>query len=479
MAEPVLQKNIGLWSATSIVIGSIIGSSIFMKPATMAAQLGSPWLMLLVWLVAGIISLFGAMAFAELGTMFPETGGQYVYLRYAYGDLMAYLYGWSSVAVINTAAIAAMGFVLASYAGYFIPLPKLDAATEQSIVWHIPFAGDLYPLKDIGIKALGILVTGVMTAVNYVSVKYGNLVQLLATLFKVLAIVLLIFGILFSGKGDTLHFIRNAQDFGGSFGTILIACMAATTGAFAAYDGWNNLPMVAGELKSPEKNITRSLLMGIWVCITVYMLVTLAYLYVLPVEVMRQSPLVASDATAVVLGNSGGTVIAVLIMVSCLGAMTVNLLSNARVVFAMAEAKQFFAFTGKVHPRFQTPGNAVLVLGIWSAFLIVSGSFDMLADMFIFTGWVFYGLVVTGLFILRKKMPDAERPYRVWGFPYMPLLFVLFTAVYVATTIYSDIDNYVHGKSHFINSVTGLIITALGIPLYYYFRWKNKGKQVG
>lgn len=476
MASSRLPKTIGVWSATFLVIGSIIGSNIFMKPATMASQLGSPYLLIIVWIVAGVVSMFGAMAFAELGTMFPETGGQYVYLRYAFGDLVAYLYGWASVAVINTAAIAAMGFVLASYAGYFLPLPHFSVATEQSVVWHLPLIGNILPLQHFGIKALAITVIMGLSLVNYVSARSGNLIQLISTAMKVIVILLLIMGIFFSGKGHAVHFITNAPGFQLSNWTLLAGFMAATTGAFAAYDGWNNLNMVAGEIKNPATTINKSLIVGVSACIFIYVLISLAYLYVLPVDVMARSPLVASDAAAVVMGNMAGAVIASLIVISCFGSANANLLANARVIFAMAGSNLFFSWSGKIHPRFQTPGNAVLILGIWSSILVISGSFDILADMFIFIGWVFYGLTVLGFFILRRKMPDQERPYKVWGYPWIPLIFLVFTAMYIGTTLYNDIANYLSGKSAIINSVFGLVLTAIGIPLYFYFKRKNKGK---
>ena len=473
MPSKVLLKTIGLWSATSIVIGSVIGSSIFMKPATMAAQLGSPYLIIIVWVVAGLISMFGAMAFAEMGTMFPETGGQYVYLRYAYGDFIAYLYGWSSIAVINSASIAAIAFVMASYAGYFIPLPHFNSITEHSMVISIPMIGDILPLQNFGVKSLAIFVIMSLSIINYISVRSGNLIQFVATAFKVAVIVILIFGIFLSGKGHAIHFITNAPGFQLSNWTLLAGFMAATTGAFASYDGWNNLNMVAGEIKDPSKNITRSLIIGLWVCICIYMLITLAYMYVLPIEVMAKSPLVASEATSIVMGHWGGSIIAFLIVISCLGSANVNLLTNARVIFAMGESKTFFNWSGRVHPKFNTPGNAVLLLGIWSSLLVLSGSFDILADMFIFMSWVFYGLVVLGVFILRKKLPFAERPYKAWGYPLIPILFILFTALYIGVTLYNDIANYLKGTSPIINSVFGLLLTALGIPLFYYFKRKR------
>jgi APA family basic amino acid/polyamine antiporter len=471
---PQLQKTIGLWSATSIVIGSVIGSSIFMKPATMAGQLGSPYLLIVVWIVAGIVSMFGAMAFAELGTMFPETGGQYVYLRKTYGDFIAYLYGWGSIAVINTAAIAAIAFVCAQYAADFIHVPHFDLVTERSIILHIPLIGDIMPLQNFGVKMLTIAIIIFLTIINYISVRSGNAIQFIATLLKALALIILVFGILFSGKGSAKNFFTNSNDFQLSGWSLFAAFMAATTGAFAAYDGWNNLGMVGGEIKNPGKNITKSLLMGLVACIIIYVLVSLAYMYVLPIDEMAKSPLVASDATAKVTGAAGGTFIAVLIVISTFGATSVNLLANARVVFAMSEARSFFQWGGRVHPRFRTPGNSVLILGIWSSLFVISGSFDILADMFIFMSWVFYGLVVAGVFVLRIKMPKAERPYRVKGYPLVPAIFILFTCFYLGTTVYNDISNYASGKAPFINSVFGMLLTAIGIPLYFYFKKRDQ-----
>ncbi|MFI5185888.1 MAG: APC family permease [Chitinophagales bacterium] len=475
MSQPHLQKTIGLWSATSIVIGCIIGSSIFMKPATMAGQLGSPYLLIIVWIVAGVISVFGAMAFAELGTMFPETGGQFVYLRKTYGDFIAYLYGWGSMAVINTAAIAAIAFVCAEYAGDFMNLPHFNQATEHSIVLHIPMIGDILPLQNFGVKMLAIAIILVISIANYISVKAGNSIQFISTLLKALALLILVFGILLSGKGTSQNFFRNSTSFHLNGWMLFAAFMAATTGAFAAYDGWNGLGMVGGEIKDPKKNIARSLLIGVFSCIIIYVLISIAYLYVLPIDEMARSPLVASDAIAKIMGSRGGTFIAVLIVVATFGAASVNLLANARVIFAMSEAKSFFKWAGKVHPRFNTPGNSVLILGAWSSLFVISGSFDILADMFIFMSWVFYGLVVLGVFILRKKMPDAERPYKVNGYPILPAIFILFTCFYLGTTVYDDISNYLHGKTPFINSVFGMLLTAIGIPLFYYFKARNKG----
>ena len=470
MSQPQLKKNIGLWSATSIVIGSVIGSGIFMKPATMAGQLGSPVLLIIVWVVAGIMSIFGAMIYAELGTMFPETGGQYVYIQKMYGNFIAFLYGWSTIAVINTAAIAAIAFVCADYAGYFFHLPHFDMATEQSIKLHIPLVADIFPLQNFGAKILAVGIIAGFTVINYISARSGNAIQFIATLLKIMAIVLLIAGILFSGKGSAKNFVHNSAGFHLSGLPLLAAFMAATTGAFASYDGWSNVNMVAGEIRDPKKNLTKSLFIGLFTCILVYVSVNLAYLYVLPIDTMAASSLVASDAVEKALGIAGGGFIALLIFVSAFGATNINLLTNARIVFAMGQNRTFFSWAGKVHPRFQTPGNSVIVMGILSSLFVISGSFDILADIFTFMAWVFYGLTVIGIFILRKRMPLADRPYKVRPYPLIPAIFILFTLFYIGLTLYTDISNYNNGKSAIINSVLGLLLTFAGIPLYWYFK---------
>ena len=375
----------------------------------MAGQLGSPILLIAVWIVAGVISLFGAMVFAELGSSFPETGGGYVYLEKMYGKFIAYLYGWSTIAVINTAAIAAIAFVCANYLGYFFNIPQFDPATEHSLKIHIPLIADIYPLENAGVKSVAVLIIFLLSIVNFMSVKYGNAIQFIATVLKTLAILLLVCGLLFSGSGSVRNFTTVSKNFHLSGWPLLVAFMSATTGAFAAYDGWVNINMVAGEVKSPQKNLPRSLIYGLFTCILIYVLVNLAYLYILPIDAMANSRLVASDATEKVLGVAAAGVIAAMIIVSAFGATNINLLTNARIVFAMGQDGSFFSWAGKVHPKFNTPGNAVAIMCILSCLFVISGSFDILADMFTFMAWVFYGLNVIGLFILRKKMP-TDRP---------------------------------------------------------------------
>ncbi|MGZ5222032.1 MAG: APC family permease, partial [Chitinophagaceae bacterium] len=406
-----LQKKIGFWSATSIVAGSIIGSGVFMKPATMAAQLGSPVWLTLVWIIAGLFSLFGALIFAELGAMIPETGGIYVYFRRMFGNFFAFLYGWAAFAVINTAAVAAISFVCAQYADYFLHLPRFDSATELSYAWHIPFIGDLYPLQNLGVKLLAVTIVIILSALNYRSVKAGSSFQLISTIVKMAVIVALIVGILFSGEGSVQNFFHAEHPKEGM--SLLSGIIVAMTGAFLAYDGWINITFIAGEIKQPQKNIPRSLIAGVFTCIVIYVLVNQAYLYVLPVEKLAASSHVASDAITVALGTASGAIVAAMIVICTLGAVNGNLMATCRVTYAMGKDKVFIPWVGKTHKRYHTPGNAVWLHAIWTSLFIVTGSFDMLADMFVFITWIAYLFGAIGIFLLRKKMPDLPRPYKI------------------------------------------------------------------
>lgn len=468
-----LQKKIGFWSATSIIIGSIIGSGVFMKPATMASQLGSPVWLTLVWIIAGVFSLFGAMIYAELGAMLPETGGIYAYFRRMFGDFFAFLYGWAAFSVINTAAVAAIAFVCAQYADYFLHLPKFDAITETKYVWHIPFIGDLYPLKDAGVKALTLAIVTSLTVLNYRSVKGGSRFQVITTFLKVAVIAALIIGIFVSGQGSFQNFYESENPKEGM--DLLRGIVIAMTGAFLAYDGWINIVSIAGEIKQPQKNIPRSLIVGVFACIIIYVLVNQAYLYVLPVEGLATSNLVASDAISVALGNTSGAIVAAMIVICTLGAVNGNMMATCRITYAMGQDRVFLPWAGKTHKKYQTPGNALWLHTIWTYLFIISGSFDMLADMFVFITWIAYLFGAIGVFMLRKRMPSQPRPYKTWGHPLVTIAFIGFSAFYLISTIWSDVTNYLNHRQPVINSVLGLLITAMGIPLYYYFKKKKSG----
>ncbi len=475
MSTPTtLSRKLNLWATISIVAGSVIGSSIFMKPAVMAGQLGSPLLLLFVWIFAGAISMMGAAINAEIGAMLPVTGGQYVFFQKMYGNFFAYIYGWACFAVINTASVASIAYIFAQYAEYFFTFPRFLPAVEHYWQLNLPFMGQLYPLENIGVKTVTILVVALLTWVNSLSVKGGGSVQVLFSAIKVAALVLMIGIIFFSDKGSMHHFIEPSQHTGLKGWGVLAGIVAALSGAFAAYDGWNNIGFVAGEVKDPKKNIPRGLFIGLGICIVLYILTSQAYLYILPIDKMAGSKLVATDALQPILGNTGVGFIALLVMISAFGATNGNILACSRVTFAMANEGVFFKRIGKVHPRHKTPANALWLHCTWTCLFVLTGSFDMLTDLFVFITWIFYGFAAAGIFILRKKMPDADRPYKAWGYPLAPAIFIIFSAFYFILTLYSDINNYLTGKTHFISSVFGLALTIIGVPLYFYFRWKNK-----
>ncbi|CAN5227605.1 amino acid permease [soil metagenome] len=470
---PSFKRTIGFSTAIAIVVSGVIGSGIFMRPAEMAALLGSPLLVLLVWVIAGVFTLFSMMILAEIGAMLPETGGQYVFIQKMYNDFWAYLYGWANFAVINTAAVAGITFICAQYLQYFFTLPRFSAAVEQSVVLHIPMIGDIFPLDNFGAKMLTVFLISIFTFISYRSTKAGGRVQVVFSVAKVLAIILLIGGLFFSGQGSFQNFIRDSDIIKPVGLVLVIAMVAACNGALQAYDGAYMIVYMAGEVKSPGKTLPRSLIIGMFACMAIYILITAAMIYMLPVQDMATSSLVAADAARKAFGTVAGGIIALLICISVLGASNASILSSPRITFAMAQQKRFFSAAGRIHPTFKTPGAAMLLHLSWMIVLVLSGSFYILADMYIFIVWVFNLMLMYGVFILRRKMPHAERPYKVWGYPWMPILVLLFNLFYLVIMLYNDIHNYLSGKTHIMSSVSGLVLTALGIPLYWYFKRKR------
>jgi APA family basic amino acid/polyamine antiporter len=467
------KRSLSFNSTIAIVVGGVIGSGIFMKPATMASLLGSPLLLLTIWIVAGIITLFGALSNAELAAMFPETGGQYVFFQKIYGRGFAFLYGWASFAVINTAGNASIAWVCAQYLDYLFHLPVLSESIEQSVKFNLPAIGSILPLQHIGLKVLTGLIVLLFSIINYYSVNYSSGLQRFLTALKAAAIVIIIGGIFFSGEGSVHNFFT-ATGEPQSIVTPLSAVMASLAGAFWAYDGWNNITFVAGEIKEPQRTIPKSPFAGLVFCILIYFLINLAYLYVLPIDKMAGSAFIASDAAIAAFGSMSGGIIALLVVISTLGTANSNILSTARVTFVMCGENKLLGWGSKVQPRYNTPGNALLLNFGWSLILIFSGSFDMLTDMLIFVSWFFYGMSALGVIILRIQQKQLERPYKVPGYPFLPAIFVTFTFAFLILTLASDIENYQSGKTHIINSVFGITITLAGLPLFF---WQKKSSK--
>lgn len=475
-SPPVFKRTIGLSTAIALIITTIIGSGIFMRPAEMAAILGSPILIFAVWIIAGLFTMFSTMVLAEIAAMLPDTGGPYAFMRHMYGNFWAYLYGWAAFAVINCAGSAGIAFVTAQYLEFFFKLPRFTPEIEQSIILHIPLVGDLLPLHDFGVKMLTVIILCIFTVVSYRSTKSSGILMNIFSAAKVAAIVLLVGGLFVSGKGSFSNFGQASEIIKPVGFALVTALVAACNGALQAFDGCNNMLYMAGEIKNPSRNIPKSLFIGLSACIVIYLLINAAMIYVLPVDKMAGSSLVASDAATIAFGVIGGGMIAFLISFSVLGTTASNVFTSPRMTFAMAQDGQFFRMAGKVHPKFQTPGNALLVhLGLM-IIMVLSGSFFILADMYIFIVWAFNLMMMIGLFILRKKMPGKERPYRVWGYPWVPIIIILFNAFYLIITLVDDIQKYMEGKTRLMNSVFGIVVTAAGIPLCYYFRWRYKSR---
>src|SRR5687768_1038554 len=479
MPQPAtFQRTIGFSTATALVITSIIGSGIFMRPAEMAGLLGSPLLIFLAWIIAGMFTLFSVMVLAEVAAMLPETGGNYAFMRHMYGDFWAYLYGWAAFAVINCAGTAGIAFITSQYAEYFFTLPKFSPEIEQSLIFHIPLVGEIYPLQNFGVKILTVIILCIFTFISYRSTKTSGLLQSIFSAAKVAAIISLVAGLFLSGKGSFSNFYESIEIIKYVGFALVAAFVAACNGALQSFDGCNTMLNVTGEIKNPGKNIPKSLFVGLSVCIIIYLLINAAMIYVLPIDKMAGSTLVASDAATIAFGAVGGGLIAFLICLAVLGTTSANIFTPPRMTFAMAQNKRFLQMAGKIHPRFQTPGNALLIHLVIMVIMVLSGSFFILADMYIFIVWVFNLMMMAGLFILRRKLPGKERPYKVWGYPWMPVLVILFNALYLIITLVDDIQNYIEGKTRLMNSVFGIAVTALGIPLYWYFKWKYRDKKI-
>ncbi|MGK9369440.1 APC family permease [Melioribacter sp. Ez-97] len=458
-----LIRGLSLTAAVMIVAGSMIGSGIFRKPSTMAQQLGSPELMILVWIAAGFITLIGAFINAEMAGMFDDTGGQYIYFKKMYGDFTSYLYGWSILSVIQTGSQAAIAYVFAEYVGYFVNYFELPTAWQQ-FYFTIPLAGKIYPFFDFGTKSVAIIAIIFLTGINYIGVITGGSLQTAVTYIKIGIIIVFSVLLILLGDGSISNVYTGFRLPGSTSQNLFGLIGLSFAGAFWAYDAWNNITFVSGEVKNANRNVPLGLLFGVLIVIGVYVLINIAYLYVMPISEMANSPLVAATAAEKVFGNFGGNLISLIVIISTFGALNGSILATARVPFAMSKSKIFFDSLGKVHPRFGTPHVSLVVQGIWSCALVLSGTFDTITDYVMFASWLFYLLGAYGIFIMRKKLPDAKRPYKVWGYPYTPVIFITFASYYLIATLISDTEN----------AMLGLILVLSGLPFYFYSKYRSK-----
>ncbi len=454
-----LVARLGLFTAIMIIMGNMIGSGIFKKAAPMAEQVQSPGLLMLCWVIAGAVSLFGALSYAELAGIIAEPGGQYVYLQRMYGRFFAFLYGWASFAVIQTASISSIAYVFGQSANTLFHFPRLDAVYEQ---WSI--FGLFYPLDNLGVKVFTVAAIAGLTLANYFGVVFGGIIASIFTCLKLAGIALLIALGLTIGQGSTEHFTPWLANPDAHYTTnlgLFGAMFAAFLGAFWAYDGWNNITSLAAEVRRPKRNIPLALGLGTAGVMGVYLLVNAAYVYVMPVAEMaslakQDNTIIAVEVMRKCVGPNGATFIAILILLSTFGATNCQLMPHSRVYFAMARDGLFFQGAAKCHPVHKTPSNSLLIQAAWASLLVFSGTFDQLTDMVIFASFIFYGATALGVIVLRRAMPDAPRPYKVTAYPFVPLAFVVFCAVLVVVTIYQSPRN----------AGIGLVLVLSGVPLY-------------
>jgi len=443
-----LCRELGVSHASAIVVGTIIGSGIFLVPSEMMQAVGSAGLVYLAWIVGGALSLAGAMTYAELGAMKPQAGGEYVYIRDAYGPLPAFLYGWTWFAVAKPASIATLVTGLVRILGTFSAL-----AFFHRLVIRSPLAISYGQLVAIAAAAL-------ITALNYVGIRRAGDFQLIFTLLKIVIIVAVSLLAFTASNGTWRNF---AGSFGGAMGGIT-GFMAALVAALWAYDGWNDLNMVSGEIRNPGRAIPLALIVGVAVVAALYMLTNAAVQYVLPASAIAASPRPMSDATAVAVGPWGAAIVSAGMAISILVTLNGTIMSGARVPFAMSTDGYFFRALAEVHPRFHTPSAALIVqLALSIALLLFAGSFRQLFSLAIFAEWLFYMIAASTVFVLRRTEPDAPRPYRTWGYPVVPAMFVIAAAVLLYYTFTENLRN----------SAYGLAVIVAGVPIYLYFA-KNK-----
>ncbi len=454
--RPELSRDLGVSHAAAVVVGTIIGSGIFLVPAEMMQAVGSAKLVYLAWLVGGLLSFFGALTYAELGAMKPQTGGEYVYVRDAYGPLAGFLYAWTWFVIAKPASVATIATGLVRILGTF----SIFSFFPNPVI-SVPFVVTWGQLVAIAAAIL-------ISVLNYLGVKKAGEFQLVFTVLKV-AIILGIVAICFNGAGNVSG--RGWSNFAGSFTGAkggIAGFMAALVAALWAYDGWNDLNMVAGEVKHPERNIPIALIAGVATVGVLYVLMNAAVQYVLPANVIAASPRPASDAVAVIMGRTGAGLVSLGMTISMLVTLNGTIMSGARVPFAVARDGYFFSALAEVHSRFHTPSVAIVLQAVLSIILLLlGGNFRQLFSLAIFAEWLFYLIAGSTVFVFRWRDPKAPRPYRMFGYPLVPALFVAVAAILLYYTFRED----------WPNSFYGLLVILAGIPVFSWFRWKRQAQS--
>ena len=462
-----LVRGLGPIAAISINVGNIIGTGIFLKARVMTCNVGSPGRVILVWIASGLLALAGALTYAELTTMRPHAGAEYVITRDAYGRVWGFLNGWSQFLISRTASAAALSV------GFAIFLNDLTRGALSDVYFSLALPGG-YTLPFGKLQIVALITLAVTTLINCAAVSVSGHVASFITMLKVLVVLGVGIGAFFYQDGSWANLWMS--NTGGTCEDVAITgagfsgFFAAMLGALWAYDGWNNISYMAGEVKHPERNLPLALISSMLIVMTLYVLVNVSYYYVLtPTEVASVSSIssVAAEATKRVLGPLAVSLIAAVMMLSSWGSLQTSILGTARIPYAMARDGLFFQSLARVSRKTHVPVIALIVQGVWAGILALSGSFDQLTDLAIFAFWLFYGMVTASVFVFRWREPDAPRPYRTWGYPVVPALFVLVTIVLIVFTI----------KNAPVRSLIGLIIIAAGLPVYWYFARKSERRS--
>lgn len=456
-----LRRSLGLSFVVVLVVGNIIGSGVYKKVAPMAHELQSPGWVLICWVLAGIISLMGALSNAEVAGLLADTGGEYVYYKKIYNKFFAFLFGWSLFSIIQTASISSLAYVFAESLNNIVKLPPVLANLHD-----VNIAGIFFPFANLNIKLTAIGLIILLTWINNKGIRAG-------AGFSTALMVLILSGILLIiifGFSSSHSSIKNAIDLktvnnsNVSFSAIFTAMLAA----FWAYQGWASTGYIGGEIKNVNRILPLGITIGVFIVIATYLLVNTAYLSVLPVQSLDEvytagNKIAAIEAVRSFGGEVGVLLISVLICITTLGCTNATILVSCRPYYAMAQEGMFFKPVAKLN-KAQVPGNSLLYQGVWAVLLVFSGTFDQLTDMIIFAVFIYYGATTLGVFILRKRMPDAPRPYKVWGYPIVPAIVILFCAALFVNTIYSRPRE----------AAIGTVLMLTGVPLYAWFKLKNK-----
>jgi basic amino acid/polyamine antiporter, APA family len=456
--ENKLVRQLGLFDSIMVIIGIVIGSGIFLTTGIMAQSIPSAALILAAWFTGGFLTFAGALTYAELGASMPEAGGQYVYLKEAYGPMAGFLFGWIFFLVYMTGGIAGLALAFSEYTGYLFPslsIQKVIFSFDMMIFQN----GITYSLSAGQLLGVGIIIF--LSFCNFIGVGLGKGIQNFITVIKIGIIVLIIILGFSVGKGTPVDLTINPE--GMSFSHLVLGFGVALVAVSWAFDGWNNVNFVAGEIKKPGKNLPLALFLGTLGITSLYVLLNYIYLYALPISEMKGVVRIAERATSSLFGTSTGILVSAVVVVSTFGSLNGSILTGPRVYYAMAKDRLFFKSISRIHPNFHTPGYAILIQAVWASFLTIMGSFEQIFTFAMFMAIAFWVAAAASVFTLRKKYPNMKRPYKTWGYPIVPILFIAFSiGILINTLIEKPVESF-----------AGIILTLIGIPTYYYWRRKS------